>query len=150
LGLQTLTTAQTGGSKGAIDVLVGAESVKPYASTSETTSANLPAYGVSIISSNNSTAVSTNPVYRMDPPIPGVRKTVVFTSTATGVASTVGYLLSLSTGASGAFLMGSTWSSSFTTLYTTNALVLDLVGITTNIWGTQISSGSVSLATTTT
>lgn len=76
LGLQLMTTAQTGGSRGAQEFLVGPEGLRVNESTAETTSTNLHPFGISVLT----TAVSSG-VYTLDPPIPGVTKSLVFHTT---------------------------------------------------------------------
>lgn len=76
LGLQRMTTPETGSGNGKADFLVGAEDVRKVHSTAETTATNLKAYGYSVLT----TAVSSG-VYTIDPPIPGVSKVLVFNTT---------------------------------------------------------------------
>lgn len=80
LGLQAQSSAQRGGGAetGKKDFIVGAEDIRKRTSTAETTSAGLPAYGVSVLA--NSSAGSSQSWY-LDPPIPGVYKTVIFATT---------------------------------------------------------------------
>lgn len=79
-GLQTVSTGVSGsGVTGRLfDLLCGPEAVRQTVSTADTTSANIAAYGVSRLT----TAVSSG-VYTLDPPIPGVVKTLVFDTTGT-------------------------------------------------------------------
>lgn len=130
LGLQTLSSGQNGGSKGAIDVLVGAEALKPYSSSAETTSANLPAYGVSILTTG---AGSTCTLYKLDPPIAGVEKTIVIASTNT--ATNMIYVQT-STGATVCFT--STAGSTLCTISSSGGSqsAFKLVGINSTQWGT--------------
>ena len=83
-----------------------------------------------------------------NPPIPGVDKTIVILSTAAGVASTIDWIITASTGGAETFV--STWSSSFTVLRTTNPVVVRLRGLSTGMWGLANSSASFSQAATTT
>lgn len=76
LGLQIMSTAQTGGSRGAQEFLAGPEALRVNASTAETTSTNLHPFGISIL-----TTASSSGVYTLDPPIPGVEKSLVFHTT---------------------------------------------------------------------
>lgn len=71
-GLQPISTVESGGSRGRFDFLVGPEDMRRRVSTAPTTSANLHAFGVDILTSEVSSGV-----YSLDPPIPGVRKTLV-------------------------------------------------------------------------
>ena len=80
LGLHAMTTGERGGgaTPGAQDFLVGAEDIRKRTSTAESTANGLPAYGVSVL--DNSSAGSSQ-IWYLDPPIPGVYKTIVFEST---------------------------------------------------------------------
>lgn len=138
-GLQNMTTGITGGSSAA-EFLVGPQGLRPLVSTSDTTSANIAAYGVSFITS----AVSSG-VYTLDPPIPGVRKTLNINSTSGTV-----YIKT----ANGETFTGSTQGTSFPTIKSTqnNAGVLELIGLTTAVWGIvggALSSGTYVLSATT-
>jgi len=75
LGLQTLTTNDNGGRLPS-EFLAGPEAVRMGVTTNETTATNILPYGVSVLT----TAVSSG-VYTMDPPIPGVEKTLIFHTT---------------------------------------------------------------------
>lgn len=81
-GLQSMSTAVTGSARQApgqeVDFLVGPEALREGVTTGESTAINLSAYNVSRVFG---TSVASTPVYTMDPPIPGVRKTVYFGST---------------------------------------------------------------------
>jgi hypothetical protein len=141
LGLQTMTTAQTGGSRGPVDLLVGAEQVRPEVSTGETTSANIKAWGLSFV-----TTVSSSAVFTLDPPIPGVFKDLVFYSSATSASP-----IYIKTANSETIV--STVTSSATVLASSQNAesVVRLVGLTTAIWGVlgSISTASIKLSTTT-
>jgi len=141
LGLQTMTTSQTGGSRGAVDLVVGAEAVRQENSTAETTSSNLKAWGVSWVST-----VSSSAVFTLDPPIPGVDKTLVFYSSATSASP-----IYVKTANSETIM--STVSSSATVLASSqNAeTAVRLIGLTTAMWGVlgSISTASIKLSTTT-
>lgn len=76
-GLQSLSSGQYGGSYGRIDLAIGAEDVRKKHSTGDTTATNLAAFGVSLLT----TAQGSSSVFTLDPPIPGVQKTVVFGTT---------------------------------------------------------------------
>jgi hypothetical protein len=138
LGLQLMTTAQTGGSRGAQEFLVGPEALRAGVSTAETTSVNLHPFGVSFI-----TSASSSGVYTLDPPIPGVQKTVHFGTTgATNYVKT----------ANGETFQSSQ-GSSFSVLKSTNLVIgsVVLTGLTTALWGVSpgLSTASFALATTT-
>jgi hypothetical protein len=76
LGLQAMSTPETGSGNGRHDFLVGAEDIRVAHSTADSTSTNLKPFGVSVLT----TAVSSG-VYTIDPPIPGVTKRLVFHTT---------------------------------------------------------------------
>lgn len=138
LGLQALSTAQTGGK--AFDVLAGAEQVRLGTSTAESTGTNLAAYGVSVMAG---TSAGSSSVYVLDPPVQGVEKKLVFASTSV--------TLYLKTANSETFL--STLGSSFTTLKSTQnaGASISLVGLTTAVWAVlcPVSTGSIAGATST-
>lgn len=138
-GLQSLSSGQYGGSFSRIDLAVGAEALRGRFSTAESTAA-LPAYGYSVL--QNSTAGSSQ-VWTIDPPIPGVQKTITFLTTAN-----TQYLKGLN---------GETFQSSqgtsMTVLKSTQLVLATLVltPISTSAWsvGVGLSSASVLGATTT-
>lgn len=131
LGLQTLSTAQSGGSRGSIELLVGPDSERIENSTSESTGTNLKASGISHV--RGSSAASTV-VYTLDPPIPGVPKYLNFGSTDSAVYVKM---------ASGVAISG-------TSLGTTGATVarssgggfVELIGVTTALYAAMAVSSS--------
>ena len=78
LGLQRLSSAESGGSRH--EFLVGPDDFRVGVSTAETTSTNLKPYGVSAFLG---TSAASSAVYTLEPPVPGVRKTLAC-STADG------------------------------------------------------------------
>lgn len=134
-GLQGMSTSQTGGSRGPREYLVGPEDLRRGVTTAETTSTNLPADGISRCPG---TSAASSAVYTIDPPIPGVRKTIigatdngpVFIKTANSetIMTTVG--------------------SSFTTVKVSSVGgVFEMIGLTTAIWlGIGLTSGTSSNA----
>ena len=148
LGLQAMSSAQTGtGQSGRkAEFLVGADDFRVEVTTGQTTATYMPAHGVSILSSG--VTPSTAAVIRLDPPIPGVDKTIIILSPAAGVASTIDWIITASTG--GGEVFRSSWSSSFTVLRTTDPVLIRLRGLTTGMWGLANSSASFSQAATTT
>lgn len=140
LGLQPLSSAVSGsGRTGATpDVLLGPEDLKLGVTTAETTATNLAAWGVSYL-----TSAASSGVYTLDPPIPGVRKKLVF--------GTTGATIYVKTANSETFM--STLGTSLTVAKSTQNCfaMLDLVGLTTAQWGVQygLSTASLSLTTTT-
>lgn len=138
--LQRLTTAIAGIQKAA-EFLVGPEAVRMGTTTAETTSTNLQAFGVSIM---NASSVGSSQVWTLDPPIPGVPKTLIFASTV-GVAQ---YLK----GANGEFFKSSQ-GSTMTVLASTGAAysTVTLIPESTASWAVvgQLSSAFVKATTTT-
>ena len=139
MGLQLLSTAQTGG-RAPFEVVVGPEQVRRGVSTAESTGTNLQAFGVSVMAG---TSAGSSSVYVLDPPVQGVEKRLVFASTS--------ITLYLKTANSETFL--SSLGSSFTTLKSTqNAAVgVHLIGLTTAVWGVlgQLSTGGLAATTST-
>jgi hypothetical protein len=139
-GLQSASSNITGAARGgnAPDFINGPEDIRMGVTTAETTATNLAAYGVSYL-----TSAASSGVYTLDPPIPGVRKTVVF--------GTTGATIYLKTANSETFI--STLGTSMTVAKSTqNTMgVLNLLGLTTAQWGVSfgLSSASLSLTTTT-
>lgn len=140
LGLQPMSTAVSGSGRAGSnpDFIVGAEAVRMGVTTAETTSNNMPAYGVSFLTS----AVSSG-VFTLDPPIPGVDKVLHF--------GTSGATVYVKTANNETFQ--SSLGSSFTTFKSTQNVIgtVRLTGLTTALWGVQpgLSSASFSLTTTT-
>ena len=139
-GLQSMSSNVSGSGRTgqAPDFLAGPEDIRMGVTTAETTSQNLAAYGVSYLTSSVSSGV-----YTLDPPIPGVRKSVVF--------GTTGATIYMKTANSETFV--STLGTSMTVAKSTqNAMgVLNMIGLTTAQWGVSfgLSSASLSLTTTT-
>lgn len=80
LGLQRLTTAQSGGTRGNHEFLVGPDDFRVGNSTASTTSTNLKPFGVHLLAASS---VGSSQVYTLDPPIPGVRVTIHNSTDAT-------------------------------------------------------------------
>lgn len=135
LGLQLMSTAQTGGSRGAREYLVGAEDMRNSVTTAESTGTNLAADGVSYIPG---TSAASSAVYVLDPPIPGVRK-VVMGGTANGPV----YLRTQNNET-----ILTTVGSSFTTVKVSSVGgAFELMGLTTATWlGLGLTSGTSSQA----
>lgn len=138
-GLLSLSSGQSGGSFGRIDLLGGAEDVRKRFSTAESTAA-LPAYGHSVL--QNSSAGSSQ-VWTIDPPIPGVDKHITFMTTVN-----TQYLKGLN---------GETFQSSqgtsFATIRSTQLVMcsIRLTPISTGAWavGVGLSTASLNLTATT-
>jgi hypothetical protein len=123
LGLQAMTTPETGGSFGKVDFIVGAEAVREGVVT-ESTGTAVKAYGVSLLPG---TSAASSSVYIIDPPIPGVRKLVIFSS-----GTTPQYLKTKN-----AETFRTTADSTIATvlLSTLTGCAVELVGLTTAMWG---------------
>ncbi len=125
VGLQTLSSGQTGGSRGPQEFLVGPAAFREEVTTADTTAINLQAHGITRLSSGLS--ADTTAVFSIDPPIPGVGKTVVWGSTTIG---TMGSKIFLKTGVN----MQTSNGSSFTVVASSAGAVLNLTGVTTALW----------------
>ena len=140
-GLQVHTTPESGGSKGNIDYLVGPEAIRSGVTTAESTGTNAAAYGISFFPG---TSAASSAVYTLDPPVPGVEKTLVFNSTTQGPI----YVKT----ANGETIL-STQGTTFSVIKSTNNTVaaIKLYGLTTAIWGMApgLSTASFALSTTT-
>jgi hypothetical protein len=122
-GLQIISTAQNGGRLPA-EFLVGPEAVREGLTTAESTGTNLLPYGVSFLPG---TSAASSSVYVIDPPIPGVRKTVVFSS-----GTTPQYLKTKN----GETFRTSADSTVATVISSTlTGAVVELIGLSTALWG---------------
>lgn len=132
LGLQTMTTNQTGAGLAGRqpEFLVGAEGVRTEVTTADSTATSLKAWGASVLS----TALSADAtaIFRLDPPIPGVEKTLVWLSTTIGTMSAK-IFATISTGGGAGFMTSA--GSSFTCVASSAGAVLKLVGLTTALYG---------------
>lgn len=132
LGLQRLSSAESGGSKGTQEYIVGPQAFREGTSTSETTASNVAAYGASLLME---TSAASSSVYTLDPPVPGVRKSLYMSS---GVWVKT---------ANGAFY--SSAGTTHTVLNSSNKTVLDLVGLTTAIYLLNTNGANPAFAVTT-
>lgn len=124
LGLQALTTGQFGGRIPGPEVLVGPEDLRRGVTTAETTGQTVPAWGCSFLAG---TSAASSSVYILEPPIPGVRKTVIFSS-----ANTPMYLRTQN-----AETFRTSADSTIATVIssTLTGLVVEMIGLTTGLWG---------------
>lgn len=122
-GIQMLTTAEHGGIA-QMDLLVGPDALRDLVSTAQTTGNAVPAYGVTFL---NGTSAASSSVYVLDPPVPGVRKTVAFSS-----ANTPMYLKTKN-----GETFRTTADSTIATVIssTLTGCVVELIGLTTAMWG---------------
>lgn len=131
LGLQPLTTAISGGRIGST-FLVGPDDIRVAVTTNESTATNLLAYGVSFV---NGTSAASSSVYTLDPPIPGVRKTIVFSS-----ANTPMYV---KTKNAETFRTSADSTIATVILSTLTGATVELMGLTTAMWGLLTNGTSV-------
>jgi len=143
IGLQIVSTAKSGGIA-PVELLVGPEALRLGITTAESTGTNVKAWGVSFLPG---TSAASSSVYTLDPPIPGVQKTIVWPSTGD-----IGTYLKTANSET----IKSTVGSSFTVIKSTAGGRLDLIGGTTAIWyamgltsGTTSNASGFSLTTTT-
>jgi len=141
-GLIPLTSGQHGAatalSKGA-DLLAGPEDIRRGVTTAETTGTDVPAWGVSFL---NGTSAASSSVYVLEPPIPGVQKTVVFSSANTPVY--------LRTKNAETFRTSADSTIATVILSTLTGCVVDLIGLTTAMWGLRTNgTTAISRAATT-
>lgn len=131
LGLQPMSSGQSG-SPGNAEFLVGPDDQRVGVSTAETTATNMKAYGVSYLVG---TSAASTPVYTLSPPIPGVRKNIFFGSTDSAL-----YVKT----ANAEYIYGSSIGSSATVIRSSGGGTVELIGLTTAIWGAlNISSTAV-------
>lgn len=132
LGLQPLSSGQTGGNRA--DFLVGPEALREGVSTAETTGTEIKAHGVSFL---NGTSAASSSVYVLQPPIPGVRKTVIFSS-----ATTPQYLRTKN-----AETFRTSADSTIATVIssTLTGAVVELIGLTTAMWG-LLTNGTTAIS----
>lgn len=133
LGLQPMSSAQTGSARGVREYLVGPEAFRSGV-VAESTATNLPPDGVSRV---NGTSAASSAVYTLDPPIPGVSKILSFESTSQGP-------IYVKTANNETFC--TTQGATMTQVKSTGNTVgiLALIGLTTAVWGVV---GSYSTAT---
>jgi len=140
-GLQSASSNITGAARGgnAPDFIAGPEDIRMGVTTAETTATNLAAYGVSYLTN---TSAGSSQVFTLDPPIPGVRKTIIF-----GTTVNTQYV---KTANSETFI--STLGTSMTVAKSTQLCIgaLNMIGLTTAQWGVSYSLSTASLSLTTT
>jgi hypothetical protein len=98
--------------------------------TGDSTATYLKAYGISYLSTGLVTDATA--IFRLDPPIPGVEKTIVWGSTTVGTMSAK-IFVTISTGV-GQFQTSG--GSSFSCVASSAGAVLRIVGVTTSIYAT--------------
>lgn len=135
LALQQMSTTQSGGTRGLMEFLVGPDDFRVNVTTAASTSSNLRPHGVSILPG---TSAASSCVYTLDPPIPGVRKTIVGT-TANGP-----FIIKTANSET----IHTTAGTSFTTVEISSiGGGFTLMGLTTAVWmGIGLTSGTSSNA----
>jgi len=127
LGLQRLTTGESGGSRS--EYLVGPDDFRVGVTTNESTGTNIKPYGYSM---NLGTSAGSSAVYNLEPPVPGVRKVLV-SSTANGPV----YVNTLN-----ALIFSSAGTTQATVKLSTLGVPVELIGATTAIWLTYVATAS--------
>ena len=142
-GLHQQTSAESGGSQGQVDYLVGPEDLRRRTSTGETTDGNVPAFGVVLLPG---TSVGSSSVYTIDPPVPGVRVTVRTSTQAATYLKTANSETIVSTQASSHTVIAASSGGG----------VFEMIGYTTAQWlamgltsGTSAKSGTFITSTST-
>jgi len=140
IGLQTLSSAQSGGTRTpAPEYIVGPEDIRKSVTTAETTSSNLYPAGISFL-----TTAQSSGVYTIDPPVPGIEKFIFFGTSGTNPI----YVKSANSET-----FQSSNGTSFTVISSSQGAIyaLELIGMTTSIWAILggLSTASLKLSTTT-
>lgn len=131
LGLQQLSTGQSGGSK-AVEFLVGPDDFRQGITTNESTGKAMAPAGISYLVG---TSAASTPVFQLSPPIPGIRKSIVFGSTDSAL-----YVKA----ATGCSIIGTSLGSSATAIRSSGGGYIELVGVTTALYApAMISSTAV-------
>lgn len=130
LGLQGLSTGQSGGSK-AIELLVGPDDFRQGVTTNESTGTAMAPSGISYLVG---TSVASTPVFQLSPPIPGVPKKIFFGSTDSAL-----YVKA----ASGCSFAGtSLGNTGATAIRSSGGGYVELMGVTTAIYATDMISST--------
>ncbi len=114
------TPGQVGNSKPQ-EYLVGPDDLRRQVTTAETSGVNLQAHGISYLPG---TSAGSSTVYTIDPPVPGVRKTIW--------GSSIGAYLKLANQSIEGIV--TTAGSTFTVVKSTAQGGLELLGLTTGLW----------------
>lgn len=142
LGLQTLSSSQSGGTRvPAPEYLVGPEALRQSVTTGETTASNLYPSGISYL-----TTAQSSGIYTIDPPVPGIEKTLIFATTGTNpiyVRTSTDASITIATSQGTTMCVISSSQAEFT--------ALKLVGATTASWVAlnAVSSSYLRMSTTT-
>ncbi len=131
LGIQSMFPGQSGAATAngpKYDFLTGPDDMRRELTTANSTAVNIKATGIAAL---NGTSAASSSVYTLDPPIPGIRKIISLASTANGPV----YIKTQN----GEFF--NTTAGTTNPVVKITAGVLDLVGLSTAVWG--VLSGSV-------
>lgn len=132
LGLQPFSTAQSGAAINC-EFIVGPDDIRKGLTTNESTGTAMAPAGVSVLVG---TSAASTPVFTLAPPIPGVKKTIVFSSTDSAL-----YAKS----ASGCAIAGTSLATTgATAIRSSGGGAVELMGITTALYqALNISSTAV-------
>jgi len=122
LGLQPFSTAQSGAAINS-EFIVGPDEIRLGVTTNESTGTAMSPSGISDLVG---TSAASTPVYTMAPPIPGVRKTIIFGSTDSAI-----YAKSASGCAIAGTSLGTTGA---TVIRSSGGGAMNLVGLTTALY----------------
>jgi hypothetical protein len=129
LGLQIMSSVHTGGSRGPNEFLVGPDDFKVEVNTTaESTSVYLKAHGISKLLSSSA---GSSQVYTLDPPIPGVSKTIFNSTNATAFIKLVSGVIQSTVGSTQTVIAFPAAGHSMT-----------LTGVTTALWLTETATAS--------
>lgn len=135
-GLQMMTSGESGSANGAREYLVGPSDIRCSLSTADTTSKATPPDGISYLFG---TSVASTPVYSLDPPVPGMRKRIVFGSTDSAI-----YIKTANAEPIAGTSLGNTGAGCATAVVSSGGGSVELIGLTTGIWmALNISSSAV-------
>jgi hypothetical protein len=133
LGLSNLSTSMSGATKGPLEFLQGMDGIRKPMSTAETTDVAMNPSGVSVIVG---TSAASTPVFTLAPPIPGVRKEIVFGSTDSALYVKM---------SSGVTIAGtSLGNTGCAAIRSSGGGAVELMGVTTALyWALNVSSTTV-------
>lgn len=135
IGIQHMSSAQTGSTRSRYTFTIPGDSIRVGVSTAETTGTQLHPFGVSMLTTG------TSQVFVLNPPIPGVQKTIVTSgASATWVKTRNGETIECTHG------------SSNNTIQFTSYSFVQMIGLTTARWlvtGFPLTSASFDLTTST-
>ena len=137
LGLAQLSTSQSGGTKGQIDLLQGFDDVCLPISSAESTAIPMDAGGISYLVG---TSVASTVVFQIAPPIPGVRKQIFFGSTDSAIYVRPSV-------ATHAFAGSSLGATACGAIRSSGGGMVELMGLSTSLYGVVGSVSSTAVNT---